>query len=147
MKVQSRSLLIVLILLIILIGAWFWFYQKNTSSDGLNDNISLRKRLEICQSIPHGTTREVVETSRVFINLPEDIYPHENRKFTFNGATAGIIQGGEGLYINDEFVKNKCATHYYEFNGNGTVDLRVGSVTSGIPPYEIHFRVKGESDL
>ncbi len=122
------------------------FYQKNAGSDGLNDGISLGKRLEICQSIPNGTTQEVVETSRVFINLPEDIYPYENRKFTFSGATAGIVQSGEDLYPNDEFVKNKCVTHYYEFNGNGIIDLRVEGVAGGIPPYEIHFRVKGQKD-
>lgn len=109
-------------------------------------DINLDERLKSCGSIPNGATQEIAETSRLFINLPEDIYPLESRKFTFNGATVGIITSGEGLPPEngsiEEFLKNKCVTRYYDFEGNGAVDLKVKSAVPGIPDYGIHFTVR-----
>lgn len=126
-----------------------WNYSTVSPAVSPSPIINLNERLRICESIPNGTTQEVSETTRLFINLPEDIYPFENRKFTFNGATVGIITSGEGLPPKngslEEFVKSKCVTHYYEFNGNGKIDLKVKSAVPGVSDYVIHFRVKGES--
>jgi hypothetical protein len=106
----------------------------------------LARRLAVCESISNGSTQDVHETTRLFINLPEDIYPYENRHFTGNGATADTVSNGEGVGPQkssmEEFVANKCATHYYEFSGTGTVDLTVKSALAGIPDYTIHFRVQ-----
>jgi hypothetical protein len=158
MHLNERFILIIIFLIFAMITGFFLLSPKNPPADNYpavsptanpNPIINLVERLKICESIPNGTIQEVSETTRLFINLPEDIYPFENREFTFNGATAGIITSGEGLPPQngslEEFVKNKCATHYYEFNGNGTVDLKVKSAVSGVLDYVIHFRVKGES--
>lgn len=158
MHLDKRFISIIIFLFFAVITGFFLLSRKNTPAGNYptvspavisSPIIDLDERLRICESIPNGTIQEVSETTRLFINLPENIYPFENRKFTFNGATAGIITSGEGLppksgYL-EEFVKNKCATHYYEFNGNGMVDLKVKSAVSGVSDYIIHFRVKGES--
>jgi len=115
---------------------------QNTQS---GDSSTLEQRLNACESIPSGSLLEVRETSRVFINLPEDVYPFQNRKFEFDGAQAGMISNGEGLGPRNGselvFAANNCATHYYEFNGYGAVDLLVKSAKPEFPDYNLHFNV------
>ncbi|HEX9721887.1 MAG TPA: hypothetical protein VGA53_01340 [Candidatus Paceibacterota bacterium] len=145
-----RITLILTILLILAGAVGFAYYYSSQKSSSPPTEFSvedLNRRLEICESIPNGTTLEVTETTRMFINLPEDIYPYESREFTSDGATAGIITSGEGLPPQnrsiEEFMTNRCVTHYYEFNGAGTVDLRVKSAVPNVPDYTVHFQVEG----
>ncbi len=151
-------LIVVFLATVVSITAGFMLFWRTSPIDNyfpvspasnLIPNINLDERLRICESIPNNTTQEVIETTRLFINLPEDIYPFENRQFNFNGATVGIITSGEGLPPQneplEEFVKNKCVTHYYDFEGNGAVDLKVKSAVPELPDYVIHFIVEGEN--
>ncbi len=82
---------------------------------------------------------EVVDSQRMFVSLPKDIYPDENYQFISRGARMGKITGGEGGFNEDI---NHCAVHYYEFIGSGTVSLHVKSVAQGVPDYLIHFKVR-----
>lgn len=153
----NKRFILVIILVVVIITGFFLFSQRTppvsnppvttpTPTPTTIPSINLNERFKICESIPNSTTQEIQETTRLFINLPEDIYPFENRQFTSNGATAGIITSGEGLPPKngslEEFVKNKCATHYYDFEGNGTVDLKVKSAVIGLPDYSLYFIVR-----
>jgi hypothetical protein len=146
---------VILFLVAVLIAGGYFFYSKQNhtgvqpSSDDTIGQISsdqttkksLADRMKICESIPNGTTTQVTETSRVFINLPEDVYSFPNRQIVSHGATIGIVSNGEGLTPNSDFIANKCASHLYEFGGSGSIDLRVKSTDPNAPDYEVHFEV------
>ena len=96
-----------------------------------------------CQPILNNSVQRVVETSRRFVNIPKDFFPKEISSYltTVSGnATAGWISNGglpgEGLAATPE-----CWSTYYEFYGNGEVDLRVKSTQKGIPDYFVRFIV------
>lgn len=156
MSLDKRSIPIIGSLALIAIAGFLLLSKKTppadtdstsrSSSASIASPVSnLDERLRICEAIPNGTTQKITETTRLFINLPEDIYPSANRQFTMDGATAGDVTTSEGPTKGvsvEDFLKNKCSTHYYDFEGKGTVDLRVKSAVSGVPDYEIHFIVE-----
>ncbi len=132
------------VLAVLLIGA-AWLVWSGEAPPASED-MTLKERLSACQSVPSGSTQTVTAGSRVFINLPETIYPYENRRFTMDGASAGIVTNGENLTVSDEFARAGCATHLYEFSGTGTVLLDVPSAVSSSPDYHIRFVVEGDED-
>ena len=112
-------------------------------------NTHFQKRLAACGSLPNGSSTNVTETTRMFINLPKDIYPNINLQITPRGATAGYISNG-GLYGYAIGARGKpnCWSYYLEFDRtpdnqrqSGKVDIGAKSGVNGVPDYLIHFNV------
>ncbi len=93
--------------------------------------------------IPNNSVQKMKETSRMFINMPKDLYPkdisHSWTTVTGN-ATGGYVSNG-GLPGEAEGALPGCWSTYVDFEGNGEVDLRVKSVVEGVPDYLVHFIV------
>jgi hypothetical protein len=124
----------VIFLLVLVAGIWYVSQQQK--------NPSLDQRLAECGSLPNGSTQNVVETTRMFINIPKDLYPNVNLQITSNGATASYISNGGpyGSAIGGQGKPN-CWSYYFEFDGTGTVDFASKSGMSGVPDYLAHFIV------
>ena len=93
--------------------------------------------------IPDNSVQHVKETSRVFINMPKDLYPKDisHSWTTISGnATGGYVSNG-GLPGEAEGALPGCWSTYAGFEGNGEVDLRVKSVVGGAPDYFVRFIV------
>jgi hypothetical protein len=128
----------VIFLLVLVAGIWY------VSQPQINP--SLAQRLAECGSLPNGSAQAVVETTRMFINIPKDLYPDVNLQTTSHGATAGYISNGGpyGSAIGGQGKPN-CWSYYFEFDGTGTVDLTSRSGMSGVPDYLIHFIVSAST--
>lgn len=93
--------------------------------------------------IPNNSVQYVKETSRMFINMPKDLYPKDifHSWTTVSGnATAGYISNG-GLPGEAEGAIPGCWSTYMDFEGSGEVDLRVKSVANDVPDYFVRFIV------
>lgn len=112
-------------------------------------NVELKERLIACGSIPNGSSLTVVQTTRVFINLPRDIYPNIKLNVASRGAIAGSVSnGGKYGYANGARGKPNCWSYYFDFElapdnkaESGTVDIGSRSAFKGTSNYLIHFRV------
>lgn len=101
----------------------------------------LGRLLTICQSIPNGKTTKIIPTTRLYVNLPSVVYPKSGLTIANTStASASIMSNETGLYRSKAFTDN-CWSHYYEFNGSGTTTFSVKSVQTGIPDYQIYFKV------
>lgn len=149
-KEFSNIALIVAIVVIIAVGGYFVFYKKSSSP---SSPTSLDERIvacypknegcSACQPILNDSVQQVVETSRRFVNVPKDFYPKEISSYftTVSGnATAGWISNG-GLPGEGLDATPGCWSTYYEFDGNGEVDLKVKSTKKGVPDYFVRFIV------
>jgi len=91
----------------------------------------------------NNSIHNLTDTTRIFINLPKDLYPKEISSYfsTVNGnATAGWISNG-GLPGDGLDATPDCWSTYYEFDGEGEVDLRVKSTVKDTPDYFVRFLV------
>ncbi len=103
-----------------------------------------------CGALPNGSLQNVVETTRLFINLPRKDYlvsdSADDRSFQFvtasGTATALYISNG-GPWGEGFDATPACWSTYFEFDGNGEVDLKVKSAVNGAPDYLVRFLVKG----
>jgi hypothetical protein len=97
-----------------------------------------------CRLIPNNSIQHVVETERRFVNLPKDVYPIKDissQFYTVSGnATVGYISNA-GLPGESFDAAPGCWSTYYEFEGNGEVDLKVKSAIKGMPDYFVRFIV------
>jgi len=102
------------------------------------------QKLLACNSIPNNSTKNEVETGRLFINLPKDVYPDKDNNLQFKttrgNATAGWISNA-GPYGEVENVGPGCWSYYYDFEGNGELLLTVKSAIKEMPDYKIRFVV------
>jgi len=116
--------------------AWYMMHPSKVSQ--------IDQRLVACGSLPNNSTQHVLDTSRMFINIPKDLYPDVNLQIASHGATAGSVSNG-GPYGNAVGAQGKpdCWSYYFEFDGVGTVDLSSKSATSAVPDYAVHFIVSG----
>lgn len=88
----------------------------------------------LCGGIPNGSTQSIAETTRLFINLPKDIFPDKEHNLQFKttkgNATAGWISNagpyGEAFQANQD-----CWSYYYEFDGLGEIDLTAKNAKGG----------------
>ncbi len=107
---------------------------------------SANGKILICGGIPNGSTQNITETTRLFINLPKDIYPDKMHNLQFKTvsgtATAGWVSNGgpygEGFGVDGNL---NCWSYYYEFNGTGEVDAVVKSGMKNAPDYVVRFIV------
>lgn len=100
----------------------------------------------LCGGIPNGSTQDITETTRLFINLPKDIYPDKEHNLQFKtvsgNATASWVSNG-GPYGEGFGAEGNpgCWSYYYEFDGDGEVDLTVKNATREAPDYHVRFIV------
>lgn len=121
--------------------------KQPTSTSIYNETIkpsSYENKLIECKSIPNNSIKEVRDTSRLFINLPKDVYPYENITSNFltvsGNATAGYVSNAG--YPGQAFEATEdCWSTYMEFDGNGQVDLKLKSALKDMPDYFIRFVV------
>jgi len=100
----------------------------------------------LCGGIPNGSTQNITGTTRLFINLPKDIYPDKEHNLQFKTARGNAIASwvsnagpyGEGFGAEDI---PDCWSYYYEFDGKGEVDLTVKNATKNAPSYYVRFIV------
>lgn len=105
---------------------------------------SFEQKLAACHAIPHNSTQKVVDTTRLFINLPKDIYPDKEHNLQFKTVSGNAFAGwisnagppGEAFEATPE-----CWSYYYEFGGKGEVDLTVKSAVAEMPDYFVRFIV------
>lgn len=108
---------------------------------------SIDAKFTACQSIANGSTQTVAETTRLYVNLPKDIYPADiTGDFTTvqGDATGGYVSNG-GLPGLADGAPDGCWSTYVDFEGNGEVDLHVAASSSAAPDYTVTFMVGSAS--
>jgi len=106
--------------------------------------VSFEQKLAACNAIPHNSTQKILETTRLFINLPKDIYPDKEHNLKFSTVSGNARAGrlgncgspGTGCQSTSE-----CWSYYCQFDGNGEVDLNVKSAIKDMPDYFVRFIV------
>jgi hypothetical protein len=103
-------------------------------------------KLSACNAIPNNSTQNIIESTRLTIKLPKDVYPaQEGNRLEFKTvsgtATSGWISNA-GPMGQSYGATADCWSYYYEFNGNGEVDLTSRSSIKGIPDYLVRFSVR-----
>lgn len=140
----SKTLLIVIAVVIVAVLAYLIFTKIRGEEPVPSSEVSYEEKMAACRAIPNNSLREVVETTRDYINLPKDVYPDKdgNLKFqTVSGnATAGWVSNS-GPYGEAAESNVDCWSYYYEWNGVGEMDLNVTSALVGMPNYSVRFRV------
>jgi hypothetical protein len=135
--------------LVVGIALTFVALASFSSSAGTSTHADLKKRLEYCGSIPIGASLTVVETTRAFISLPKDFFPHIQLSMKSNGATASYFSNA-GAYGHAQVrnAKSGCWAYAFDFElspnnktQRGTVDIGSKSAYKGISNYLIHFKV------
>lgn len=140
MRSWAYRLGILLVLSIILLD--ILFLKNKTPGDAISETF-VDRRLSECGSFPNGSTQRVLETTRVFINIPKDAYPNVNLGVASHGATVGVVSnGGPYGYALGADQKPNCWSYYFEFNGVGSVDLSAKGASPTVPDYVIHFIVE-----
>ncbi len=156
MNQKGFANIILIVVIVILVGAagYFAFVKKSEpvaqqptptpAQTKTPVSASYEDKLVACKSLPNNSTKKIVETSRLFINLPKDVYPYENIGSNFSivsgNATAGYISNG-GLPGQALEATPECWSTYFDFEGNGEVDLKVKSAIKGMPDYFVRFIV------
>ncbi len=106
---------------------------------------SFEQKLKLCNSFPNNSTQEVTETSRLFINIPRGIYPQQDNFMQFTtksgNATAGLVSNG-GIPGEGQGANSDCLSYYYEFDGNGEIDLNIKGIDKDPSDYSVRFNVK-----
>ena len=113
---------------------------SSSGTPSANGNILL------CGGIPNGSTQNITETTRLFINLPKDVYPNRDNNLQFKTvrgtATAGWVSNagpyGEGFGTESN---SGCWSYYYEFSGTGEVEVMAKAATTSTSDYSVHFIV------
>lgn len=135
----GRAIGFVVVLAIVLCAFAVW--KLHTPTPAVSDD----GKVLLCGGIPNGSTQNVIETTRLFINLPKDVYPDKEHNLQFKtisgNATSGYIYNG-GLPGQAYEATPKCWSYYNEFDGNGEVDLTVKSAIKDMPDYVVHFIVR-----
>lgn len=120
-----------------------------SASATVGTNADLKDRLIACGSIPNRSTLTVVQTTRIFINLPREYFPNIKLTMKSLGASATTVSnGGKYGYAIGAQGKPNCWSYYFDFEltannkaKRGTVDIRSKSAFKSISNYLIHFIV------
>ncbi len=98
--------------------------------------------LEACDAIPNGAVFEVVDTTRLFINLPKECHPDRDRNLQFTtlqgNATAGWVSNASPFGEAFGTPSSQCWSYYFQFNGSGQLELRAEG-TAAAPEYKVKF--------
>jgi|GEM_PF-1797879 hypothetical protein len=106
--------------------------------------VTYDQKMQACNAIPNATTQTLKDTSRLFVNLPKDIYPDKDHnlvaKTILGKATAGWVSNG-GFPGEAYQATIDCWSYYYQFDGVGTVELMAKSAIAGMPNYKATFKI------
>lgn len=89
--------------------------------------ISLAQKLTACHSLPNGSVQKIAEASTIYIDLPKDIFPEKDRGLVFRTIRGNATARDKTQYDLRSGRIDGCRPNYYEFDGNGEVDLTVKS--------------------
>lgn len=133
----------VIILLALVVGYFIFVNHAHRIPEDVL--ATYRARLTACNAYPNNSTQDVIETTRLSIKLPKDIYPgQKDNKLEFKTAsgtaTAGWISNA-GPPGKSYGATANCWAYYYEFDGNGAVDLTATSAIKDMPDYFVRFIV------
>lgn len=125
------------------------FTLTGSASATTGTNADLKDRLIACGSIPNRSTFTVVQTTRIFINLPRDYFPNIKLTIKSHGAVAtSVSNGGKYGYAIGAQGKPNCWSYYFDFElapnnkgRSGTVDIGSKSAFKAISNYALHFTV------
>ncbi|MFZ1075648.1 MAG: hypothetical protein WAN50_04720 [Minisyncoccia bacterium] len=141
MKVTNTKIILVAVVVLAVLACIFAILKLHTPTSIPSDDA----KVLLCGGIPNGSTQNVIDTTRLFINLPKDVYPDKDHNLQFKtvsgNATAGYISNG-GLPGFASEATPACWSYYNEFDGNGEVDLTVKSAIKDMPDYIVHFIVR-----
>ena len=146
LSTRRKTVLIVIGVLVLILAVAF--VRPGTDMPA-NPQSFLARRLSECGALPNGGIKTVRATSRMFINVPNDIYPDINIKVTSHGATAGYVSNaGPYGYASGAEQKPNCWSYYFDFElapsnhgASGTVDFSATSTMSGVPDYATEVTV------
>lgn len=92
--------------------------------------------------IPNNSIQYLKETSRIFINMPKDLYSKDLQySWTTVAGNTTASSVNEPGFGEAEGASPGCWSSYVDFEGTGEVDLRVKSVVEGAPDYFVRFIV------
>jgi hypothetical protein len=151
MKMSKNSLIFIGVLALIVVVGLFTYFGSPKSSQSQPNNIAGSDQdpspILACysagasQPIPNNSVQNVKETSRLFINVPKNLYPQDLQGSwtTVSGnATAGTVGGGYG---EAQGATSECWSSQVDFEGTGEIDLRVKSTVADTPDYFVRFIV------
>ena len=134
------NIIVGIVIALLVVGGGYYVWQKKTAVK------NFETKLSACNSLPNNSVKSIRETSRLFIDLPRDLYEKDlsdnSSNFTTveGNATAGYVSNG-GPYGNSMQSTSDCWSTYFEFSGIGEVDLRVKGTSVGTPDYFVRFIV------
>jgi hypothetical protein len=119
---------------------------------GSTNGVLLDRRLAECKAIRPFARYEVADGSRIYITLPEDIYPRQPLKEAQRGATFGWISNDAPSGVaGRSLIGKRCWSTYGGFSAisrctkrtacNASVEIRLKSAVAGIPDYQATFFV------
>lgn len=127
-----RKPLLILLLVVVLVSGGLLLMRSIAPS--------VDQKIAACKGLANGSTETVKETSRLFINLPKDVFPDKGHALSFSTAT-GTAQANwisnAGPFGQAFQATDQCWSYYYELDGVGELDL----TASGTVPYHVRFLV------
>ncbi len=142
MKPRNIFLLIIVAAVIATLG--YLVFREHAGKTLPGTPTMYEAQLAACGAYPNNSTQDVTETSRLTIHLPRALYAKGNTPLSFRTAsgtaTAGWISNA-GPMSNSYGATTDCAAYYYEFEGDGEVDLVAASSVENTPDYLVHFIV------
>ncbi len=111
------------------------------NSDTTITNDEYLNKLALCSSIPNGSIQDVVEHTKVFINLPRDIYKGTLQFHNLAGNASADHITSAGLPGEASQANSNCKSYYIEFDGKGSIEVFANSSVSGVPDYKTTFNV------
>jgi len=146
MKLSKNRLIFIAILSVLVLLGLFAYVSSQKKSQHIDSILACYPKSPTGAEdtpIPNNSVQYVKETTRMFINMPKDLYPKDTLHSwtTVSGnATAGYISN-IGFPGEAEGAAPGCWSTYMEFDGSGEVDLRATSTVTGVPDYFVRFIV------
>ena len=127
----------------------FAFCSLYPATGATPTNADAKKRFAYCGTFPNGATLIVVETTRLIIKIPKDLFPNIKLTVTSHGAIAGALSNlGAYGYAFSRDAKPDCWSYFFDFERtpnnktqSGTVDIGSKSAYKTVSNYLIHFKV------
>ncbi len=106
------------------------------------NSLPANDQILLCAGVPNGSTEQVTETTRLFVNLPKDIYPDKDHNLQFktlSGNATSTWISNAGTYGEAFQSTSDCWSYFYEMDGHGELGLTAKSAVKGQPDYGAKF--------
>lgn len=101
--------------------------------------------LNACASLPNNSIQNIIETNRLTIKIPKNIYLQQEDLPLIFQSISGSAQAkwisSQGVLGKSIGATSKCSAYYYEFDGSGEVDLSLKSAENSQANYFVRFIV------